>query len=127
MSHFSRVATKICDLTCLIQAMDDLGLTYETGEDIVIHGHRKATTLASVRITTQNPQYDIGLVENGDAYELVAEWWGIKETTATEFVARLTQRYAYHAAVQGLRKKGFRLKKEAASDGTLQLTFSKWS
>ena len=74
-------------------------------------------------VPTANAGYDIGFVERGGSYELVADWWGIHDTDPKSFVRELTQRYSYRATRATLEDQGFALvDEEVAQDGRLHLT-----
>jgi hypothetical protein len=76
-----------------------------------------------IRVRTKNPAYDIGFRRSGDSYEIVADWWGITETTQERFMQKVVQRYAYHAARATLESRsGFSLvKEEVDADGRIRL------
>jgi hypothetical protein len=121
MSHFTTIRTQLVETTYLEKALVDLGHLVQRGP-VTVKGYMGNTTRADLKITTANKGYDIGFRRNGAAYELVADWWGIKGMDQGNFVKRLTQRYAYHAAQEALKAEGFSLvEEEQQQDGTLHL------
>ena len=76
MSHFATVQTRITDLACLKQALADLGHAVEEGAADV-RGYRGAREKADLVVRTGSA-YDVGVRKVGDAYELVADWWGVE-------------------------------------------------
>ena len=130
MSHFTTVQTKMNDLTCLIQALDDLGYNYTQAEQgVEVKGYRDQLEKARVAIHVSK-KYDVGVKQTANGFELVADWWGVEATrgvTEQEFVNQVQQRYAYHKVVKEVKKRGFTLDmEEVKQDNTIQLTVRKW-
>ena len=130
MSHFTTVATKINDLTCLLKALDKLKLKYTHAEEgVSVRGWRGQTSLAEVCINMG--RYDIGVVKNEDGtYGLQADWWGIETTvgkTEQEMVDELNREYAYQKVVIACENQGYQIEdQQVAEDGTVKLSVSKW-
>lgn len=82
-----------------------------------MRGYQGNRTEVEVKITTNSPGYDIGLRKTGDSYEVIADWWGIKNMTSQKFIQPLNQRYAYHAAKAKLEAEGFSLVSEQQEEG----------
>ncbi len=125
MSHFTRIATKLVDRRHLLAALDDLGFAYEEG-DVAIRGYQGNRTKVAIRVPTSHSGYDIGFVPTGadgdGPYELVADWFGIRDIDRNELVAVLTRRYAYHATRESLEREGFGLvSEEQEVDGRIHL------
>ena len=114
MSHFTRIRTQMIEKEYLIQALQDLEYKYEVG-DAQIRGFGRQRQEVSIRVKT--PGYDVGFRKAGKVYELVADWWGVRGTNRTEFLQRITQRYAYHAARAKLEEQGFTLVSEEVQAG----------
>lgn len=111
MSHFTRIKTKIVEKEFLLNALKDLGYPYEEGGNEV-KGYGGRRTPADIRVKTANPGYDIGFYKNGDTYEIVADWFGLRGLNQQKFVEQLTQRYAYHTTRARLEEQGFALVEE---------------
>ncbi|MDW8281274.1 MAG: DUF1257 domain-containing protein [Myxococcales bacterium] len=132
MSHFTTVATKITNLTCLLRALDRLQLKYqvaEPGQSVLVRGWKGQTTKAEVSIDMG--KYDIGVVRNEDGtYTLVADWWGIEVTrgkTEQEVVDELNREYAYQTVLWACESQGYQIDEQTvAEDGTVRLSVSKW-
>lgn len=132
MSHFTTVATKITNLTCLLRALDRLKLKYQVaqeGQGVLVRGWKGQTTKAEVSIDMG--KYDIGVVRNEDGtYTLVADWWGIEVSrgkTEQEVVDELNREYAYQTVLLACESQGYRIDEETvAEDGTVKLSVSKW-
>ena len=121
MSHFTRIRTQMVEKKYLTQALKDLGYTYEEG-DVQIRGFAHGQTTAEIKVPTESRGYDIGFRKAGDAYEIVADWWGVKGINQQQFQQQLTQRYAYHAARAKLEAQGFNLiTEEVEQDGQIRL------
>ncbi len=113
MSHFTRVRTQIVELAYLKQALDDLEYRYEEGR-LKIRGFMGQRTPVDLKIHTQG--YPIGFRKTGDAYELVADWWGVRGVNKQSFLQEVTRRYAYHAAREKLEAQGFALVSEEVEE-----------
>ncbi|MGI0482063.1 DUF1257 domain-containing protein [Geminocystis sp. CENA526] len=116
MSHFTRLKTKIVEKEYLKQALIDLGYKYQEG-NVQVNGYSGNRTNAELKIFTSNPNYDIGFQKQGDNYEIVADWWGIRDIQQAQFVKTLNQKYAYHATKAKLEEQGFSLVSEEVEEG----------
>jgi hypothetical protein len=129
MSHFTKVQTKITDLICLRQAVEDLGYAVAEGE-VEVRGYRGARERADLVIRTGSA-YDVGLRKTANGYEVVADWWGVETGTGIaqdEFMNRLTQRYAYHKVMGEVKRHGFTVADvETQPDQTIKVVVRKWS
>jgi hypothetical protein len=114
MSHFTRIQTQITDKPFLLQALKDLGFSYDDGQQQV-KGYAGKLTPVDIRIPLQN-SYDIGFQKVGSSYEAVADWNGVRGVNPKEFVQQLTQRYAYHVAKSKLEAQGFTLVEEQVNE-----------
>ena len=116
MSHFTTVKTQMVDAAFLKAALVDLGYAPEEG-DVRVRGFAGEQTPAQIKVATGNKGYDIGFTRVGDRYELVADWYGIRDVQQDALVRQLTQRYAYHAARAKLEEQGFTLVQEEQQQG----------
>ena len=115
MSHFTTVSTQMVEPEYLLAALKDLGYSPEhTG---TVRGFAGSSEEGEFKVATGSNGYDIGFRKSGDRYEMVADWWGIRDVNQEEFVRRLTQRYAYHAARAKLEEQGFDLVQEQQQQG----------
>ena len=116
MSHFTRMQTQMVEKVYLMQALADLGYTCEEGQ-VEIRGYGGNRTRVDLRVATKNPGYDIGFRKVGNTYDIVADWWGIRDTKQGLFLQQVLQRYAYHAARVKLEEQGFTLVSEEVQAG----------
>ena len=116
MSHFTTIKTKIVEKEYLKQALSELGHNYQEG-NVNIRGYQGIQTPVAIKIPTKNYGYDIGFRQSNNAYEIVADWWGIKDIKQEQFLQQVSQRYAYHAAKAKLEEQGFSLVSEEAKAG----------
>lgn len=116
MSHFTTIKTKIVEKEYLKQALSELGHNYQEGS-VQIRGYQGIQTPVAIKIPTKNTGYDIGFRESENAYEIVADWWGIKDIKQEQFLQQVSQRYAYHAAKAKLEEQGFSLVGEETLEG----------
>jgi hypothetical protein len=124
MSHFTRVKTRLHDLDCLQQALTDLKLRHETGQVQVSNYYHQMETV-DVLVHT-NSDYNIGFKQQEDAYEMVADWWGVENHTPIRqktFTDQVTQRYAYNMTVRELREHGLEVVDEKVTpENVIELT-----
>ena len=115
MSHFTTLKTQIIEKAYLKKALDDLGYSY-LEDNQQINGYAGNKTTAEIKITTSNRNYDIGFRKSGNSYEVIADWWGIKDINQEKFLQTVYQRYAYHAATAKLEEQGFSLVTEEVQE-----------
>ena len=121
MSHFTRVKTQMVDKEFIVKALQDLGYDYEEGS-IEIRGYGGKRARVEIKVRTNNSGYDIGFHKQSKAYELVADWYGIREINRDRFVEEVTQRYSYYATRTKLEEQGFSLvNEERTQDGQIHL------
>ena len=111
MSHFTTIRTKIAEREHLLKALDDLGHKYEVG-DLTIRGDFLNQTAVEIRLTPKLFSQAIGFRKQGETYDCVADWSGVRGVKRTEFLQQINQRYAYHAARAKLEAQGFALAEE---------------
>ena len=123
MSHFSRIQTQLTEQTLLLKALQDLGCKVNVGNGILraIGGFSRVN--AEIVANLPGSGRLIGFVRQGAHYAIVADWWGVSNSKREEFTSKLTQRYAYHAALDKLQEQGFTIAHEETSqDGQVHLT-----
>lgn len=122
MSHFTTLKTRIVSKDHLKQALEDLDIAFDEG-DLEIRGYQGIRTPVEIRIPSSNPDYDLGFRKHGDSYELVADWYGIRDIDQHEFVAKIVQRYAYRVAMEQLLAQDFAVvEEEIRPDNTIHIT-----
>jgi hypothetical protein len=98
----------------IINALHDLGYTVEEGNFMMkAFGGDEVKVEIKVKLKMSN---DIGLRKNGNHYEVVADWWGVRSIKKDLFVNQLLQRYAYHATKAKLEEQGFALVEEETQE-----------
>jgi hypothetical protein len=126
MSHFTTIKTQFVDARHLKQALADVRDQFGLGEvreHTTVRGFSGGTTPADLVCATRNQGYDIGFRKEGDTYNLVADWYGIRDIKQDQLTAQLQQRYAYHAVREKLDQQGFALVEEQVQqDQTIHLT-----
>lgn len=125
MSHFTTLKTQFVLAEPLKQALADVRAEFKLGEvreNALVSGFLGSTTRADLVVATRNPGYDLGFRKQGETYELVADWYGIRDFQQADLTARLTQRYAYHTVKAKLDQQGFSLvEEEVKQDRTIHL------
>jgi Protein of unknown function (DUF1257) len=119
MSHFSRVKTRMVERPHLLAALRDLGHTPEEG-DVKARGFGFDKARVEIKVPTKSG-YDIGFRRTEQGYEVVADWWGVRGVQQKDFLQKLQQRYAYHAARARLEEQGFSLVSEEQEGGRIRL------
>ncbi len=125
MSHFTTIKTQFVAAEPLKQALADLRAEFNLGEireNAAVSGYQGNITRADLVVSTHNQGYDLGFRKQGETYELVADWYGIRDIQQAQLAARLAQRYAYHAVKEKLDQQGFALvEEEVKQDKTIHL------
>lgn len=132
MSHFSRIRTQFRNREALIHCLHELGWTVET--DAVVQGHR-GQQVVDIAVKTARG-YGIGFVQNSDGmYDMVADWWGVKDAGQKNILAELGQQaqkiqveYAKSMVLEQTAKQGFGVVSETKdSDGTVRIVVRRWA
>ncbi len=125
MSHFTRVQTKLRDLTLLARALRDLGYQPSVG-DVSVRGWNGIKQAADLVVPMSN-RYDFGFKREGDDLQLVADLWGFREDP-TELLGRIAQRYAYHICLEQALAQGFQVVgSEEQPDGSIRLLVERYT
>ena len=120
MSHISRIKTQMVEKEFLLKALKDLGYPYEEG-DLEVKGFGGQHTPVEIKLPLRLSN-DIGFHKSGQAYEIVADWYGVRNLKQKEFTEHVMQRYAYHATCSKLEEQGFTLvNEENQKDGQIRL------
>ena len=114
MSHISHVMTRMVEKEFLIQALNDLGYSFEEG-DLEVQGTGGKKARVSIKINLRL-SFDIGFQKEGDAFEIVADWYGVRGLKKKGFSEKVKQRYAYFATKAKLEEQGFTLVSEEIGD-----------
>jgi hypothetical protein len=113
----------------LLQAIRDLGYMCvhpRYGQVMHVKGIGGRRTLVEFKVKTTKKEGDIGFRKSGGTYDIIADWLTISTTTRPEFVRRVTQRYAYFAALERIEAQGFTVVKEDRyKQGVIQLVLQK--
>ena len=117
MSHFSKIKTSFVEEKYILSALKDLDYEYETGKHKLKGFNQTTEVEILVRIRLS---YDIGLKKVGDEYQLIADWFGVREKKDA-FINQLSQRYAYHATKDKLSQQGFDLIEETNENNEIRM------
>jgi hypothetical protein len=128
MSHFTRMATRFTDVPGLVKALADVGFknveVHETPQHLYGFLGDQRTQTAEVIIRKKHVGFasnDIGFKRRNDGvFEAVVSSYD-RTWYSTEWLNKLTQRYAYHVAKAKLEEQGFNLVTDEAKDGNLRL------
>jgi hypothetical protein len=127
MSHFTRIRTKLYDLTILKKSLSDLKLEWRT-DDSEIQNYNGQKDQVQLVIKQKN-DYDLGFKWNGTEYELVADlmFWD-QSYSVEKFLNQVTQRYAYNSILQVSEKQNFSFAQTKNSeDGSIRMLLRRYS
>jgi hypothetical protein len=116
MSHFTTIKTRIVDREHLLKALQDLGYAFEVG-DLSVRGDLLMSTPVEVRVSTKWFSRAIGFRKNGQTYDCVADWSGVRGIKRDTFLQKISQRYAYRATLAKLETQGFTVAEEQQKEG----------
>ncbi|MEQ8975917.1 MAG: DUF1257 domain-containing protein [Coleofasciculus sp. C1-SOL-03] len=123
MSHFTTINVQIKNGEILHQTLQELGYHVECNTSV--RGYHGNTTEAEYVIRQSNG-YDLGFRQNGEAYELVADFWGAR-INQTEFVNSVNQKYAHKMLMHSVQEQGFNVEAEdVLEDGTVRVVVGRW-
>jgi len=124
MSHFTTVKTKFTDQNTLVESLKELGYNQVQVGQFQCRGYQGNQTTVDILIQLQGG-YDIGFVSRDTSFEMIADWYGIQGISQNELSQKLNQKYSILSTRQELKKKGFSLKEETLSNGTVRLVARK--
>lgn len=124
MSHFTRAQTVIRDQVLLEEALRQLNYTFETGDDVPIHGYQNNTE--SGQLVIRAGRYDIGFQRQDDqSYVICADWWGVQRYSGIkqkDFLQQLNRTYAHLVVKQQIQEQGLILEEEKVlENGDIEL------
>ena len=123
MSHFTTIKVQIKQGEVLLQVLKELG--YQVEQNTNVRGYMGDTTNAEYVIKQSNG-YDLGFRQNGESYELVADFWGAK-INQQEFINNISQRYAHKTLMETIQTEGLNVEEEEVlADGTVRVVVGRW-
>ncbi|MEQ8756703.1 MAG: DUF1257 domain-containing protein [Coleofasciculus sp. G1-WW12-02] len=123
MSHFTTINVQIKNGEILHQTLQELG--YQVECNTSVRGYHGNTTEAEYVIRQSNG-YDLGFRQHGEAYELVADFWGAS-INQKEFVNSVNQKYAHKMLLHSVQEQGFNVEEEdVLEDGTVRVVVGRW-
>lgn len=135
MSHYSKVKTKLVDQAALLKALADLGFEAHKVEvherPQALRGYKgdlrpEAAHVILRRRFVGSGSNDIGFVRQDDgAFTAIISEYDQGRHYNQAWLDHLSQRYAYHVAVEQLTVQGFSLIEERDENGELVLTLTR--
>ena len=123
MSHFTTIKVQIKQGEVLLHVLQELG--YQVEQNANVRGYRGDKTHAEYVIKQSNG-YDLGFRQNGESYELVADFWGAK-INQQEFINNISQKYAHKTLMETIQTEGFNVEEEEVlADGTVRVVVGRW-
>lgn len=98
MSHFLKIKTQIREKDHLVRSLRDLHYRFQEGNNLIVRGYSENRERSEVVVDTGS-QYDIGFQRRADAYEIVADWWGVEKDTSIRqesFIQQVNRQYNYN-------------------------------
>jgi Protein of unknown function (DUF1257) len=135
MSHFTRLKTQIKDTDSLTRALADVGFTtievHSTPQPLYGYQGDIRSDAAEViirRCYIGALSNDIGFKRRSDgSFEAVISEYD-RARYSSQWLDRLTQRYAYHALVAKAPVEGFTIEtEETLEDGTIRVVLARWA
>ena len=123
MSHFTKIDTKILDVTALLAACAELG--FDVTENAEARGYGSNRRRGRYVINLNGP-YDVA-VNRTDAGEWELEtdlWGGHVEKELGKDLGRLRQTYAVQKTTAEARRRGLRVRRKNLGDGRIRLALS---
>jgi hypothetical protein len=124
MSKFVKVQTQLRELSLIKRALDDLRLEYQENAHFnhLWSGFRgQVPVVVKVRGAT----FGLRTTDQGD-YEVIGD--DMQMAAIRKELARIQQRYAYHAVVEATQAAGFDLVEETTGrDQVIRMTVRRWA
>ena len=115
MSHISMIMTKLVSVQHIIRALEDMGFSEvwtRDGDEIIIPAKKTGIPKRDVRFSRMKDGRFKAQITNFDLRKFNPTW-----------VQKLTQRYAYHVAMDTLKEQNFEMIEESVErGGTIHLT-----
>lgn len=124
MSHYTKLErANIIDPKAFIAAAKELGF-HEIVENGIARGYQGATEKMDVVARHPGCKYDVGIKKNGKTFDLIADWWGVRQTVpdAENAFVRLTTKWTIIAQY---RKLGFTPRITEKADKSLHIELSR--
>lgn len=133
MSHVSKIEIEITDLHCLKQACQRLGLEFREGQrEYVWYGRlvnpqntplpegitEKDLGKCHHAIHISNASYEIGIIERGHKFLLLADFWDTRLKNAIgDGGGKLKQAYGAERTIQEARRRNYRVVEQTTASG----------
>jgi len=92
MSHITKLQTKMTDVDCIKEALEEGGFTYTENGVAVAYGSQKIK--GDIIAHQSGRAFDIAFVKQGDdTYSIEADWYG-RGIKREDFIKQITQNYA---------------------------------
>jgi hypothetical protein len=135
MSHFSTIKTTIKNKEYLIAALKKANYQFKVGS-FQCNGYNNNKTDVEILITLQNTNYNLGFRKNNGYFELIADWYGIKDINSNHLLVELEdeikiienkikQEYAYNTTIKQLEDQGFDIDEELRNNGEIHIKLSR--
>lgn len=123
MSHFTTIKIQIKNGEILHECLQELGYKVECNKKV--RGYQGNKTDAEYVIRQSNG-YDLGFRDNGETYEIVADFWGAR-INQQQFVNAINQKYAHKMLMAAVQEQGFNVEEEETlTDGTVRVVVGRW-
>ena len=126
MSHFTKIKTKLYNLTILKKGLSDLNIDWELGAE-TIRGYNQQEHAADI-VIRQNNNHDIGFKWNNNEYELVTDlsFWD-QTYSVDKFLNQVHQRYAFNLITKVSKEQSLEfVETENLKDGSIRILLRKF-
>ncbi|MGC8885754.1 MAG: DUF1257 domain-containing protein [Verrucomicrobiia bacterium] len=114
MSHFVQIKTIIKERELLIEAIKDLNLEYQTGDNLFVESYENTQVNVDIKIITGS-KYEIGFRKTENGYDIVADWWAIETFTRIrekDFIQKITKQYSYNVIKDQIHQQNMVIERE---------------
>ena len=122
MSHFTKIKTMLKDGITIVKALKQMGFDVSTQKGSIV-GY-SGTRNADIRVKIGG-SYRIGFVKGYNGYEVVADWWTVKQKskwTKEKFMQMIAQRYVYFKVIEKAEENNWNIvTEEAEKDGSIKM------
>lgn len=125
MSHFTSLSkVDVVDKQAFIKAAKELGFT-EVILNGKMNGYQGNKMDADVVVRKKGCPYDIGLVKKGKKFDVISDWWGVRQHSVPDIESRISQLTTKHTVVNKYAKLGFLAKTTTDKQGNLVVSLSR--
>jgi hypothetical protein len=128
MSHFTKVRTQLTERETLKLAMERT-LKWPVLEDQIVRGYNGNAVTAQLVARNPSAHYDVGFARqrDGEAFELVADFYGLTRLDPDTLTRDISQNYALTILEQEAAAIGYAMGEAVVEeDGSIRVVLNQW-